>query len=143
MDDKIYKLIVFTCNEGEKLFDKEFYSEAINFFHKAFELIPESKRNWEAGNWIQVAIGDCFFNLGKFEKANEYFRHSEIYPNSKNSGFPQLRIGQCYYEINDLENAKEYLMRAFLLGGIEIFDEEDEKYIFLISELIKKDTRGN
>ena len=46
-----------------------------------------------------------------------------------------LRLGQCAYELGKQE-AAEYLMRAYMLAGEEIFEDEDEKYFNLIRPLI-------
>lgn len=138
LDDEVYSKVLNYCNLAEGLVDEEKYLEAIKYFEKAFELLPNPKTDWDAGSWIWAAIGDCYFSLKEYENAVISFRHGEIYPDNSESGFMQLRIGQCYFELEVLEKAKEYLLRAYLLGDVEIFDEEDEKYKDFIKKLIEK-----
>ncbi len=136
LDKKIHEEIVELCNKGNEWEDKEKYDQAIHYFEKAFHLLPIPKTDWQAGSWILTAIGDCYFFKEEYEKALEYMRHNEIYPNGIDTGFQQLRIGQSYFELNKMEAAQEYLMRAYLLGDEELFREEDEKYWNLLQPLL-------
>jgi hypothetical protein len=52
------------------------------------------------------------------------------------SPFVYLRIGESLFEMGDLITATEYLLRAFMLEGYEIFEEEPKKYLNLIKHLI-------
>jgi len=136
LDKKIYEKIVRLCHKGNRWEDEENYNQAIYYFEKAFHLSPIPKTDWEAGNWILTAIGDCYFFNKEYEKALESLRHSEIYPKGDDTGFQQLRIGQSYLELNKIKDAQEYLMRAYLLGNEEIFKGEDLKYWNLLQPLL-------
>lgn len=139
MEDSIYNRVVSISNDAEKLLDVGKEKEAIEYFKKAYELIPKPKTDWEAGTWILTAIGDTYFSLGIFEKALEYLKNAEIHPNGIESEFLLLRIGQTYFEVGDMKNAKEYLLRVYMLSGEEIFIEEEDKYKDVIKSLIEKD----
>ena len=47
-----------------------------------------------------------------------------------------LRLGQCSSELGK-EDAVEYLMRAYMLAGKDIFENDDEKYFDMIKNLIE------
>jgi len=127
------------CNLGEELVDKRKFQNAVEYFENAFNLIPNPKTDWEAGSWILAAIGDCYYAMNNYERAVTYLKHGELYPKGIDSGFIQLRIGQCYQELDKIKEAREYLLRAYLLGGEEIFEEEEtSKYKLLIIDLINK-----
>lgn len=128
LDDKLYSRILKLCALGEEYIDIKKYQEAIVQFEEAFKLLPAPKSAWEAGSWILSAIGDCYFIMENYTDAVNFFKHSETYPKGIESGFAQLRIGQSFYELGNISQAKEYLLRAYLLAGIEIFSEENEKY---------------
>ena len=46
--------------------------------------------------------------------------------------FIMLRLGETCYELGDVNKAKEYLLRAYILEGHSIFENEDEKYFDVI-----------
>lgn len=138
LEGKLYDNITALTNKAEGLIDENKPTEAIKFFFKAFELVPNPKTDWEASTWILAAIGDTYFDLEEFELANKYLKHTEIYPNGVESDFILLKIGQSYFELGNIEKAKEYLLRAYLISGEKIFDEEDSKYFNLIRDLIKR-----
>ena len=48
-----------------------------------------------------------------------------------------LRLGQSCFEINDVPKAKEYLLRAYMLGGRERFENEEEKYLEFLAKYVK------
>lgn len=49
-----------------------------------------------------------------------------------------LRLGESLFEMGgDIKRIKDYLMRAYMLGGMDIFDGEDEKYFELIKDIVQ------
>lgn len=136
MNDAVYAKVATLCQQGEERFEEGAYAEAIEQYRQAYELLPSPKTDWEAGSWIWAAIGDCHYCLEAYAEAVGCFRHAEVYPDERRSGFIQLRAGQCYWKLGEVPNAKEYLLRAYLLGGREIFEGEEEGCFELIEELI-------
>lgn len=53
---------------------------------------------------------------------------ANIEENGYHNPFILLRLGQSFLENNDTKQAKEFLLRAYMLEGENIFEEEDEKY---------------
>jgi hypothetical protein len=50
-----------------------------------------------------------------------------------------LRLGQCYLEDNNTELAQEYLLRAYMMEGRDIFEEESPKYLKFLGDNIDLD----
>lgn len=110
------------------------YDEAIKTWLEALELIPDSKDEYYETRRILVSIGDTYFVQEKYAEACEYFYKIHGDQSFEEASFYVIyRLGECYFELGDVENAKKYLLRAYTLGGKDIFDPEDgiddgEKY---------------
>ncbi|SFD49107.1 Tetratricopeptide repeat-containing protein [Chitinophaga sp. CF118] len=118
------------CEEGSELFDENEYLKAIRTWEQAFRLIPEPKNSFSQSLWLHSSIGDAYFLLNDFQKAAAHFfaAKSNNEQNGYANPFIMLRLGQSYFELNDTVNAKEYLLRAYTLGGAELFENEKKKY---------------
>ncbi len=78
---------------------------------------------------------DDFRNaLSHFEKAKQ-----NIIENAYENPFIMLRLGQCYLEDNNSESAQEYLLRAYMMEGRDIFDDESPKYLKFLDDNIDLD----
>lgn len=136
IDDRIFERITLLSEEGNQLGDEERYDEAIEKFSEALELVPEPKRDWEAGNWLSASIGDMYFLKGDHKEALEYFYDAYVSPEEAANPFINMRIGQCLLETGDAVKAKEFLMRTYMTEGEKIFSGEDEKYFAHIKDSI-------
>lgn len=137
--------------ESGKLFDKDFYDEALEYIDKSIKMTPnfpeayfvkgsflqrlgekkcgkdpkEVKNNLECqkyfkeacdnyaislegnigtNNYIQSFLGDCFYYLGEYKKAENYFTQS--IGNGKNIHALKMRA-KLYLETNQKEKAKK------------------------------------
>ncbi|MES9684574.1 hypothetical protein ABWK22_17075 [Gottfriedia acidiceleris] len=136
LNDEIYDKIVELSEEGDALFEAQDFIGAIKKFKNALELIPEPKYMWEASTWVFTALGDVYFHLEDYHEAKNYFYDAFNCPEGMGNPYILLRLGQNLYENCEKEKAKEYLLKAYMLEGQDIFEEEDPKYIKLIQELI-------
>ena len=51
------------------------------------------------------------------------------FPNAIGNPFLHLRLGQCQFELGNLDRAADELMRAYMAGGPELFEDEDARYL--------------
>lgn len=100
------------------------------------ELIVSSKEEYDIALDLYVALGDSFFNLGDFINANYYYHLALRASKSIDHGYVWLGLGQSYFELENKVKAKEALLSAYMLDGIEIFEEEGSEYLDLISQEI-------
>jgi tetratricopeptide (TPR) repeat protein len=114
--------------------DDEAWDQAIGVFSQAMDLLPEPKRQWEAAMWLYASIGDAHFMKGDYAEAKESFFDAMNCPDGIENPFVLLRAGETLYKLGDLEGAKEYMLRAYMLEGEEIFEDEDPEYM----EFMKK-----
>lgn len=127
------------CEEGSELFDENEYVKAIRVWEQAFRLIPEPKNSFSQSLWLHSSIGDAFFLLNDFKQSAAHFfaAKSNVEQNGYANPFIMLRLGQSYFELNDTANAKEYLLRAYTLGGKELFGDGGKKYFDFLSKHVK------
>jgi tetratricopeptide (TPR) repeat protein len=136
LDDILYEQILELCDKGDKCLENEEFENAIKFFEKALDLIPNPKIDWEASTWVYSALGDTYFILKEYDKVKDYFYDALNCPNGIANPFILLRLGECLFELNDITLAKEYFIKAYMFEGYKIFKDEDEKYFNLIKETV-------
>lgn len=136
-----YQHIDDLCELGNESMNHCRFTEAINHFQAALEILPEPKENWEASGWIYSAIGDAYFLLNNYERALDQLQKAyAIYGVEDINPFILLRIGQCFFHQNQEQQAVDFLLRAYMLEGEQIFDGEEQYFHFLRSkvDLIEK-----
>lgn len=136
LDDKIYAQIIRLCEEGDSLIDEEEFDKAIEKYSNALELVPLPKTDWEASTWIFTALGDTYFINEDYDMAKNNFYNALNCPDGFSNPLILMRLGESLFECRELEKAKEYLLKAYLLEGYKIFNEEDDKYFELIRDII-------
>ncbi len=129
LDDKIYNKIVFLCKKADKHVEYDLFQSAIKLYVEALTLLPEPITDWEASTWILTAIGDAYFNMNDFERAQQPLIDVMHCPNAIGNPFIHLRRGQVLFELGDLERAKNELATAYLIEGEELFKTEKQKYL--------------
>jgi tetratricopeptide (TPR) repeat protein len=137
LDDKVYEEIKKLCDLGNSKCEKNDYLSAIEYYKKALELIPKPIENWEASTWVLAALGDCYFLLQKYNEAKPYLTTAMHCPGGLGNEFIHLRLGQVQFELGNKERAADELTRAYMGGGKEIFEGENEKYFAFLKTLLK------
>jgi tetratricopeptide (TPR) repeat protein len=112
--------------DAEVCFDGKDYEGALEYFQSGFKIIPEPQNKYEETTSVIGAIADCFYSLKDFEKAEQALRDVLLCPGGADNPFIRLRRGQVYHYLGNREQARTELTTAFLNGGLEIFEGEDE-----------------
>lgn len=136
LDDLIHEKITKLCKNGDDLIEKEQYDEAIVQYNLALDLLPYPKKDWEASTWIYSAIGDAFFMKEDYINSSKCFYDALNCPDGTVNPFILLRLGQSLFELGYEKKAKEYLLKAYMVEGIRVFSNEDDKYKDLIMDII-------
>ena len=58
-------------------------------------------------------------------------------PDGLGNPFIHLRLGQAYFELENPEKAADELARAYMGGGVDIFMEDDPKYLSFLETRIE------
>ena len=134
--DTLHQEITALCKEGDALAAAGKPGDARRKYIAALKLLPGDPGQWEAATWIYVALGDVHFHAQNVDKAFKCFYNAVQSPKGLGNPYIHLRLGQLYYEQDNFAKAADELTRAFMGGGIDIFMEDDPKYLeFLESKI--------
>ena len=137
LDDNLHLELTTLLYKGKELADCKYYEESISLYSKALALIPKPKIDYEINMWLNIEIGDSYFNLKDFEKA---LVHYKIAYNSKeevDDAYLWFGLGRTYYCLGNIEDAKRCFIQSFSLEGDEYFVNQDDKYLALINSMLK------
>lgn len=136
INNELYDEIEKLSELGNQEADSDNYENALEYFNRAYDLLPAPKEEWEAYIWLCASIGDMCFLQKKYDMAMNYFQQSYA-EDSIDNPFILLRIGEIHYELNNKKEAIEYLLRAYMLEGKKIFDGKNQKYYKWLSKNVK------
>ncbi len=105
------------------------FRTAIQTYGQSFDLLPDPKDQWQAATWLMGAIGDAGFQGAFFVTAREALEFGMACPDGLGNPFMHLRLGQVLFENGELDGAADNLMRAYMGAGVDIFVDEDPKYL--------------
>jgi len=137
LSDELYDLIVLDLENGDKAMEKSNFHDASNYYLQGLEKIPVDKHQWEISLHIFTALGDCYFNLKDFFNANHSYNQALQCPDGLENGYVWLGLGQSFFELEEKEKAKDAFMRAFMLEGKEIFNNQGYQYFDLIKSFVE------
>ncbi|MBZ4421217.1 tol-pal system YbgF family protein [Myxococcus sp. RHSTA-1-4] len=137
LSDEQHEKISQLCAQGDDLAEAEKYEAALQKYRQALALIPAPVHQYAAATWVFTAIGDMYFHLGDFAEARKAMRDAVRSPDGLGNPFVHLRLGQSEFELGDKKRAADELARAYMGGGEEVFEGDDEKYLqFIKSQLL-------
>lgn len=128
LDAKLYQEIEHCCAQGDGYTEAGEFDLALAEYARAWALLPDPQRAWEAATWIQIAIADACFFAARYPEAERALEFAQTCPGGLGNPYVDLRQGQVLFEQGEIEAARECLRRAFLAGGEELFEDEDDKY---------------
>ena len=134
--DDIHEKIKSLCKQGDELAKAGQLQSAGMQYIAALKLLPGNHREWEAATWIYVAIGDTHLRMKNVEKAFMCFHNAVQCPGGLGNPYIHLRLGQMYYEKDELDKAADELTRAYMGAGLDIFLEDDPKYLAFLETKI-------
>ena len=133
----LHEVIDRLAEEGNRLCGRGQFAEAIEVFRKGLDILPKPVDQWEAGLWFVAAIGDTQFLAKDYRNAADSFRDALLYGGIGNA-FIHKRRGQTLYELGERKEAANELLRALLLDGEQIFNQEgDAKYFKFVTSVAK------
>lgn len=137
LNSNVHQEITSLCKKGDEFVEYGRLLEAKDIYLKALELLPQNHTALEAATWIYVAIGDVHLRLGNIEKAFKCFFNAIQCPTGLGNPYIHFRLGQTYFESGIMNKAADELTRAYMGAGLEIFMEDDPKYLAFLETKIK------
>ena len=129
LSDELHEEIKRLCASGDVHAEAGRYPDALEKYWAAWDVLPEPKTHWDAALWILVSVGEVNFFGGDFEACRDNLSQAMHCPDALGNPLVHLRLGQCQFELNNLDRAADELMRAYMGGGPEIFEDQDPKYV--------------
>lgn len=125
------------AEEGNELFDEKKYEQAIKVWQEGLDQLDKPLNMQSEAVWFQTSIADALFMMDRFEEAYDYLwdAKSNLSGEGVNNPFVLMRLGQCAYELGK-DNAREFLLMAYMIEGEELFENDDEKYLDAIRDMI-------
>lgn len=137
LPNALYQQITALCKRGDDLLRSGDQRGSYESYSQAWELIPEPKIDWEASTWVLSALGEIMFRRGHYEDAKNLFLRAVQCPGGLGNPYIHLRIGQSQFETGNRTGAKENLTRAFMGAGLDIFGQEDQKYLAFLRQFLE------
>lgn len=137
LSDATHAEIAALCRLGDDLFKAGKFEPAKDKYVAALKLLPENHRACEAATWIYVAIGDVHYRMNNYEKAFKCFFNAVQCPKGLGNPYIHLRLGQLYYEQGNMAKAADELTRAYMGAGMQVFLEDDPKYLEFLETKIE------
>lgn len=137
LDDNTHAEVTNLCQQGDALRTAGDLESAKKKYVAALGLLRGNPLDWEAATWIYVAIGDAHFELSDYDKAFKCFANAVQCPGGLGNPFIHLRLGQIAFELGDLARSADELTRAYMGAGLDIFEEDDPKYLQFLKTKIK------
>ena len=106
---------------------------AVALWEQAVDQLGPNPAEHPMAMWFFASIADADFELGRFTEADAAAGQALIAGGTDN-GFVWLRKGQALVELGSLDAGIEALTSAFLLGGHEVFEDEDPRYLQLLRD---------
>jgi tetratricopeptide (TPR) repeat protein len=138
LPDDVFDRVKTLCAKGDELAMQRRFSDAIDTYKRALDLLPEPQNRWEAATWIFAAIGDAYFYLHDTNAALEAFDKALASPRGFGSPFLHLRRGQVLFDAGRKREAANELTRAYGLEGEQIFEQEHPKYLNFLQGVLRK-----
>ncbi|MCF6345556.1 MAG: tetratricopeptide repeat protein [Thiomicrorhabdus sp.] len=119
---------------GGLAYEKEDFESAIQFYQKAWDAIPEPKKEWDLAHWIMNSIGEGFYDLGKLDQAIEYLKEALTCYRGDVDSRINFSLGRAYYDKDSIEQATLFLQTAWDLSEGRAFQDEDSKYLYFLKK---------
>ncbi len=129
LPDALHEALTQLCARGDALAEQGLHGAALECYRAAWESIPEPKDHWNASTWVLAAIGDSCMAAGYLTSADEAFTYALRCPGGLGNPFVHLSLGKIRFERAELDAAADELIRAYMGGGLDVFDGQDPKYL--------------
>ena len=134
LDDTTHQHIVHLSEQGDACMEQGEYAAAAEKFREAFALVPAPYQDWDASIWLLTSLGEAYYFNGEYAQAHAALAKVMHVPGAIGNPLVHLRLGEVQFELGNKERAMDELLRAYMGGGEEIFEDEDEKYLAFLQQ---------
>jgi len=130
---EIFESILKDLEHGNNCMDEKSYMQAFNFYSDALDKVPKEKEDWHISLDIYYALGESSFYQEEYNMAIYFFNKALLSPDGLASWKVWFGLGKCFHKQNLKKEAQDAFIRAYMLEGKEIFNENKE-YIKMIQD---------
>ncbi|MCL2871783.1 MAG: tetratricopeptide repeat protein [Betaproteobacteria bacterium] len=134
LPDAIYQRVTELSEKANEAIESGRPQNAIAPLEQALELLPSPQSDWEAWTWLNASLGQAYFDLQDFQLAKISFLDARSGPDGLANPYILLRLGECLFELGDHDAAKNFLTQAYMTEGVELFSDENPKYIAFLRQ---------
>ena len=138
LPDELFRRIERHCEDADNCAMDEDFQAALDHYKAAWDLVPEPREEWSVTLWLLQSIGDVHFLRGAFAEGRDALTNAvAVFPDAPSEPLLCLRLGQCHYELDNRTEARRWLESARRAAGDDVddlFEEEDPKYLALLSQ---------
>lgn len=135
LPDDIYQRVTLHSESGNLYSENEQHIEAAAQWKEALALLPTPKKQWEAATWLNASVGEAYWILERKEEACSFFEQAYRSADGHLNPFVLFYLGACYFDMKSPESSTDFLLRAYMLDGETIFNDEDPKYLQHLKDL--------
>ncbi|MGO1540938.1 MAG: tetratricopeptide repeat protein [Luteimonas sp.] len=125
LPDDLHEEIEGLAEEGNELLDAGDARGALRIWREAFGRLPEPRNRWDAAMWLHASMAEAHYGLGDFGAARDAMQDALAIPESGGNPWLHYMLGKSLLRLGDAR-AVEALLRAYMLEGEDIFDEDGE-----------------
>lgn len=130
IDANLENKVIEAISLGNELEDNKRFSEAIENYDKAFNMLPEPKFEWEMiSAWLVGSYFNACFSKGDYLKAKEWAYLELKYRSSEIDVTPFINIGMVSFEMNEFDEAYRNFEMVYRYGEKRPFQEYNKKYL--------------
>ncbi|MCC9644341.1 hypothetical protein LOC71_18850 [Rhodopirellula sp. JC740] len=129
IDDDADMAIQDLLEQAEGFFAGSNFDDAIGAFNDILKLLPEPHFEYDYATRAYTGIGDAYFSKRDYQNCLAALETAKRCDGGLGNPFVHLRLGQAYLKLGNEENAADNLMRAYMAGGGEVFDEEAPEFL--------------
>ncbi len=128
LPDAIFEQVTTLAESGNTALDYDDPAEAISCWRQALKLLPSPELQWSAAMWLHASIGDAQRQQGELEPAVSSFQSAAAADGGAENAFVQFGLGATLLDLHRREEATDPLLRAYMLAGDEIFQDQAVRY---------------
>ncbi|MGN7824984.1 hypothetical protein ACTJJB_32975 [Chitinophaga sp. 22536] len=125
--------------QGHSAFAAGNYEKAARAWIRALKQIPGPQTVFGQSLTLNAAIGDAFFLMRDYQQALPYLEaaRANTAEDGQTNAFVLMRLGEVLLELEEHWDAREYLLRAHMLGGDKLFENEEQPYLDFLQSCLK------
>jgi hypothetical protein len=113
------------------------FKDAYDILFKTYNSLPKNEMDGQIGRYLLIRIAHIYIYSKMWDEAMGMMVDIMHYPNSVGNPLLHLRVGQIALELKNRDIYQDNLSRALIMGGLDVFSDEDIKLKEIPLKLLK------